>query len=145
MANFLSAPEANSRYHINKFNCLGFAIGVEKLLHLYRPTDPDTGRPINPMDTPVKSFIKTLSKFSINVRQVESIEETDGKTAFWLWGWYKYYTWDGMRYDDFHVVRKNADGTFEHKPDGHRPASKVDLADVSAEYEETPYIFIVED
>ncbi len=140
---FFTADQANKTMNISKFNCLGFAIGVEEVVVLDRYRDPDTGRYFD--NSPVNSFVETLKRYGIRVRQVSSIEETNGKTAFWLWGWYAYRSLWGMEYDDFHVARRNPDGSFEHKPDDKEPAAKVSLEDITKEYSEEPFIFVLVD
>lgn len=130
-------------------NCLAFAFGqtLPGDYTLYRAIDPDTGRPFNPYDTPVRAFIQKAESFEFKLKQVESEEETEGKTAFYLWGWFAYKDLTGkLFYTDFHVIRKNPDGSFEHKPDGTKPAEPTSLEEIRTKYDyfEKPFIFIEE-
>lgn len=130
---------------IKHTNCLAFSFGqiCPGDYTLYRAIDPDTGKPFNRYDTPVESFIQKAKSFGFNIRQVESEAETKGKLAFFLWGWFAYKDLYGkFHYDDFHVARKNPDGSFEHKPDFDSPADKTSLENLQKEYFESPYIFV---
>lgn len=128
-------------------NCLAFVFGqtLPGDYTLYRAIDPDTGKPYNRYDTPVESFIQKAKSFGFNIRQVESEAETEGKLAFFLWGWFAYKDLYGkFHYDDFHVARKNPDGSFEHKPDNSNPAEKTSMDKIQAYgYTEKPYIFVL--
>lgn len=147
---FLSPEEFNATNNIKLVNCLGYAFGQTQKgdYTLYRAVDFDTYRPLNPADTPVEAFIKKAAEFGFNVKQVTTPEETIGHTAFWLWGWFSYYDMFEhlVKHDDFHVVRKNTDGTFVHKPDDIEPASIIeDFGEFCKKYyaEDTPYIFVL--
>lgn len=150
MKRFLSAVEFNQLVNAKEVNCLGFLFGQTRGKHtLHRSVDIDTGRPLNPYDTPVKAFIEKASDLGFSVKQVSTEEETIGKTACWLWGWSTYYSmFEGtVKYDDFHVVRKNSDGTFEHKPNGHEPAEEIkDFKEFTEKHykDKIPYIFVIE-
>ena len=150
MNTFISPEKFNATVNINVMNCLGFALNQtqEGDYTLKRAIDIDTYRPLNPNDTPVDAFIRKAKELGYNIKQVATAEETAGKTAFWLWGWFSYYSmFEGVvRYDDFHVVRKNQDGSFVHKPDGHQPAEHIeDFKEFTQKYyvEDTPYIFVL--
>lgn len=133
-----------------KNNCLAFSAGQTGPgdYTLYRQIDPDTGRPINPKDTPCKPFIHKMKQYGFKLREVKTEAETEGKIAFWLWGWFCYRDLFGkLHYDDFHVIRRNPDGSFEHKPDGTKPAEPTSLEAIQNVYgyTEKPYIFVHED
>ena len=151
MKNFFNPKEFNEAVEIG--NCLKFALMQKgepddgKCWSFTIPCDPDTGRPFGGYETPVKSFVSFAAKKGLQVRLVSSIEETEGKVSFFLWGWFRNRTILGFANDDFHIVRRNADGTYVHKADNSKRtvAEVTTLEDVRKEYDETPYIFVLEE
>ena len=139
-----------SLFNPEESNCLGYILTTitksqktEKVI-LQRQLDIDTGRPINPQDTPVNSLVAVMANYGVSLIPVASLEEAKGKNAVLLWGWHLYRDWYGMCYNDFHVVLKNDDDSYDHKPDGHRPAEVLSSEKIKQMcIEEQPYIFII--
>lgn len=134
MREFLSATEFNKVANIKSTNCFAFAMGLTKPGEIY--------------DLPRKDvddcFIKITAAFrqhtayhGIKLKEVSNLEETTGKVAFILFGWYAY--------SNFHVVRKNANGIFEHKPDWIEPAAEVSWEEIRKEYSEDYYVFVLDE
>lgn len=129
----ISAAEFNAVADIAKTNCFAFMAGLTEPDGLYDlpRTDPDECKL-----TIEVAFKWRCEYHGIKVRQVSSLEEASGRNAYIVFGWY--------RYGDFHCVRKNPDGTFEHKPDRKEPATAIDFRDILEEYPEGYKVFVDE-
>lgn len=133
----------NVKFDRNSSNCLGYLITTitgsdcTSKVVLPRLLDPDTGKPFNPNDTPADALISVMEKNGITLIPVASLEEAKGKNAVLLWGWFYYFDMFGnLCFDDFHVVHQNDDGSYDHKPDGYKPAeilSDLDIENLSKE------------
>ncbi len=127
----------NVKFDQNSANCLGYLITTitnsdttDKIV-LPRRLDPDTGRPFNPTDTPVDALVSMMEQNGIILTPISSLEEAKGKRAILLWGWCLYFDMFGKpHFDDFHVAHQNDDGSYDHKPDGHRPAEVLSEAEL---------------
>ena len=129
---FLSARRFNKIVEKHNANCLAFAFGqttanlesfdlltmeqIEKLTHHQQLEQIDI----------CKAFIDKALEFGYEIEQIQTLVEASGKVAFILFGWYSGYLDDlGIYNYFFHVVRKNEDDSFEHKPDWFSRANKM--------------------
>ena len=129
---FLSARQFNVLVDKHNANCLAFAFGqitanLEEfdLLTMEQMRKLVQHQQLEQIDI-CKAFIDKASEFGYEVEQIKTLDSTDGKVAFILFGWYSGYLDDfGIYNYFFHVVRKNEDGSFEHKPDWYSQAKKL--------------------
>ena len=147
MKNFLEPDIYNNIIKTNEGNCLGFALGEDKPhanvfgCDLSLSKEDADGRllPIN------RCFTIKAREFGLSVKEVNSLEETKGKIAFLVYGWFDIFkTFVGIS-ADFHVVRIEKDGSLVHKPDWKLPACVTSFEEIQKEYPEKPYIFIAEE
>jgi len=135
-----SSKQYNRIANIKNTNCFAFVFGItENQTSMFEliSRDPDGER-----IKIEKAFISQAKKFGIDLKQVNSLEEAKGKDAFILWGWYRNIPLFGIS-DDFHVARKNSDGTFEHKAGFGEPAENTTLEKLTKEYPEQYKVFIL--
>lgn len=132
-----NVTQFNVKFDSTSSNCLGYLIttitGVDSTSKVVLPRrlDPDTGKPFNPTDTPVDALVSVMEQNGITLTPVSSLEEAKGKRAVLLWGWCLYFDMFGkLHFDDFHVAHQNDDGSYDHKPDGHRPAEVLSEAEL---------------
>lgn len=133
MKNFLNAAEFNKVANIEATNCFAFALGLTADNGFYELQRKDVdGCNVNI----AVAFKQRAALNGVRVKKVTKLEETQNQVAFLVFGWY--------RFADFHVVRKNADGTFEHKPDWHEPASLTTWEKIRQEYQEDYQVFVLD-
>lgn len=133
---FLNADEFNEETRNNQnFNCLAFAFGLTKEI----PGGFDLMTEFDYTKLPIRrSFLWKAQDAGIKVKEVKNFSDLNGKTGFLVYGWYAYY--------DFHIVRVNTDGTWEHKPDYNTPACRTSEEEVAKEYPEGPaHIFVLDE
>lgn len=143
----LHASQYNACVDSRKTNCLAFALGQTEgsensVFSVYNLEHHDRlGNQILISD----SFKMSAERFGLKVKEVNTLEETNGKFAFIVWGWYPVHqVFGGVEYSDFHVLRRNPDGSYEHKPDWYEPATLTTLDEVLMDYSESFHIFVLE-
>ena len=136
---FLTATSFNGMEDITRTNCLAFALGqVDPSENsVYSEYCLDTHDCDGARLSIGTSFKWKCSCFGLDVKEVASLEETEGKTAFLVFGWYPR--------GDFHIVRKNPDGRLEHKPDWFLPAKVTTLEELYEEYPEGYLVYVLEE
>ncbi len=120
---FLSAEEYNELVSPEDGNCLSFSLGivnnrqvmdfdlltiteVEEIIH----------NQVQPQIDICEMFSKKVQQFGYNVRQVENMKDARGKVVFIVLGFYAQPIKPFGQYNyNFHIIRKNEDGTFEQK------------------------------
>lgn len=128
----LKANEFNKEANIHATNCFAFALGLTENGGRYELPRKD----VDGCNVKIAEAFKYRAAYNnIMLREVSSLEETEGKVAFILFGWFAF--------ANFHVVRKNSDGTFEHKPDWKEPATEVTWEEIRKEYPEDYHVFIL--
>lgn len=132
-----NVTQFNVKFDSTSSNCLGYLIttitGADSTSKVVLPRrlDPDTGKPFNPSDTPADAFVSVMEQNGVSLIPVSSLEEAKGKNAVLLWGWFLYFDMFGnLHFDDIHVAHQNDDGSYDHKPDGHRPAEVLSDSDI---------------
>ena len=130
--NFLSAAAFNAVVDPRKANCFAFALGLTEPGGIYDlPRCDEDGCRLT-----IDAAFKRRAEYNgIQVRQVETLDDTEKRVAFILFGWYPY--------GDFHVVRKNRNGSFEEKPDWIEPARLNTWDEIRKEYPERYYVFVL--
>lgn len=134
MKKFLSAIEFNNIANIKATNCFAFALSLIEPNGLYELPRKDVDECYIKIED---AFEYRAAYHKIKVKEVNNLEETNGKIAFIVFGWYAY--------ADFHVIRKNLDGTFEHKPDWKEAATKIEWNELRKEYPEEYHVFVFDE
>lgn len=122
----------------NSSNCLAFALGqlksVSSMSELY---NLDYLLPID------KAFEKKVERFGFdNLRRIHSIKELhENEYGFIVFGFKKYkisleISKTFLNYYDFHVIRRELDGTWVHKPGWNANACIMQKSDWKNIYEE---------
>ena len=133
MNEFLSAAEFNKVADIEATNCFAFALGLTESNGVYElPRKDCDGCKLDIAE----AFRRISAYHGFCMKRVSNLEETNGVTAFVLWGWFAG--------SDFHVARKNPNGMFEHKPDFHKPATETTLDEIRVEYPESYKVFVLD-
>lgn len=130
---FISAKKYNRLVKTGKGNCLSFAFGITQegltnfdILTLEQIIKIQTYGELLEEISICDQFIEKARLFGYKVKQVNSLEETRGKVAFIVIGFYTdYIEWIGDYPYFFHIIRKNEDETFEEKADWYANASRV--------------------
>lgn len=141
---FISAATYNEVVEITKTNCLAFSLGLTEPNGRYELQSRNCDGDVIDICT---SFQKMCMYHNIKVRKVHNFSDTIGKTSFLVYGWYLAFP----NYD-FHVIRKNPDGSFEEKPDWKSPCRVIPSSEFSLgsfngplEYPEGPEgLFVLE-
>lgn len=131
---FLSSKDYNKIVKKRNGNCLAFAFSqttqnLEEfdLLTIQQIERLQNHQKIEKVDI-CEAFMRKAKVFGYEVKQVSKFDETDGKVIFIVFGWYSQYIKDFGNYDYlFHIIRKNEDGSFEHKLDWYTPAKFLSL------------------
>lgn len=121
---FLTAAEYNKIISQNNRhgNCLSFAFGQTSqkyktfdLLTIHQIVKLQKHRKIKKVDI-CEAFIRKAKKFGYDVKLINSLEGTNNKVVFIVFGWYTDYIENFGNYEYvFHIIRKNEDDSFEHK------------------------------
>ncbi|MBQ8298929.1 MAG: hypothetical protein IJX99_03550 [Clostridia bacterium] len=129
---FPSARRFNKIVDKHNANCLAFAFGQSTanlesfdLLTMEQISKLTHHQQLEEIDI-CKAFVDKALEFGYQVEQTQTHELVNGKVAFILFGWYSGYLDDlGIYNYFFHVVRKNENGSFEHKSDWFSWAKKL--------------------
>lgn len=115
-----------------KTNCLAFALGLNI-------GDCDFGNlvysnPEIPTPTFSKIFERLLNELGLEWRRIDSVEQSSSdEYVIQIYGFYPvrrlFYT-----FMDFHVIRRELDGSWVHKPDFKELPSPIDWVDFRKEY-----------
>lgn len=135
---FLSSKEYNKIVDRRNSNCLAFAFGqtsqnCEKfdLLTIQQIEKLENHQEIEKADI-CEAFSTKAKEFGYDVKQLTTLEETDGNVIFIVFGWYSRYIKDFGNYDYFfHIIRRNENGSFEHKLDWFSPAKRIAVTQVN--------------
>lgn len=135
---FLSSKEYNKIVKKRNSNCLAFAFGrtsqdLEEfdLLTIQQIEKLQNHEKIQEVDI-CEAFIRKAKEFGYEVKQITKLDGTDGKVVFIVFGWYSQYIKDLGNYDYFfHIIRKNENGSFEHKLDWFTPAKVISFYQLS--------------
>ena len=123
---FLTALEYTKITLINnrESNCLGFAFSQTSenyqsydLLTPLQIARLQNHREIGKVDI-CEAFIRKAKEFGYDVKLINSLDGTNNKVVFIVFGWYTDYIEGFGDYKYFfHIIRKNENGSFEHKLD----------------------------
>ena len=115
--------ELKSKGALKDQNCLKYAVGnPEMWISSYWFPD-DAGRAFEK---------KAADEIGFKLKQVRSISELNGKTGFIVYGFYHGYNAYGRfsKYEDYHVVRVNSDGTIVHVPGENKSAEYINREEI---------------
>lgn len=135
---FLSSKKYNKIVNTRYSNCLAFALGQTSqnlegydLLTIEQIEKLQNNQEIQEVDI-CEAFIRKAKEFGYEVKQVNKLDEIDGKVIFIVFGWYSHYIKHFGNYDySFHIIRKNEDGSFEHKLDWYTPAKFLSISELN--------------
>ena len=131
---FLTAYEYNKILYSKKRqgNCLSFAFG--QISHKYKTFDLLTKTQIVKLQHHwimekvdiCEAFIRKAKEFGYEVKQISSLDKSNGQVVFIVFGWYTGYIRKIGNYEYFfHIIRSNENGSFEHKLDWDTPANAL--------------------
>lgn len=135
---FLSSKEYNKIVKKRNGNCLAFAFSQTSqnleefdLLTIQQIEMLQNHQQIEKINI-CEAFTRKAKAFGYEVKPVTKLEETEGKVIFIVFGWYSQYIKHFGNYDYFfHIIRKNEDGSFEHKLDWYTPAKSLSLSQLN--------------
>lgn len=113
-------------------NCLAFGYGLTKSDKCYDnlvDNNPEIPAP------PIKEVFKRLhDKLGLVWRELDNPEEAKAyEYVIQIYGWYKFKAY-GILFHDFHVIRRELDGNWYHKPDFYLPPSRINWDEFKKEY-----------
>lgn len=138
MQRFLTAKEYNRMVDKRDGNCLSFAFGqtsqdferfdLLSVEQIQKVINQQLMKKIDICD----AFIKKAKEFGYDVEPISTIQGTEGKVVFIVFGWYTQPIEGVGKYDYFfHVIRKNENGSFEQKLDWCTRAKRMSLSKVN--------------
>jgi len=118
---------------MRKTNCLAFALGLST-----SGCDFDSFASCNPeLPQPDFSeiFERLLDELGLEWRRLTNLEDTNSdEFVIRIYGFYKFKDFMGYDVYDFHVIRRELDGTWVHKPDFKESPCEIDFNSFYLDY-----------